>query len=327
MTGKTRAPAPTTASVVVCTYTTARWSRLVDSLDSVRRQTCPPREVLVVVDHCPEVLARADELGPGVRVLENLHAPGLSGARNSGVEAALGEVVVFLDDDAVAEATWLERLLAPYEDPRVVGVGGGVVADWETARPSWFPTEFDWVVGCSYTGLPVAPAEIRNPIGANMSFRRAAILTAGGFSSRVGRVGSRPTGCEETELSLRIARREPGRRILLAPDAVVHHHVPLERGRWRYFRRRCWAEGLSKATVSRLAASTAPLTSERSYTVRTLPRGALRGLRDAVDQRSLAGAARSLAITGGLLCTVAGYTTGLVLGRGLIQAPSVGGTA
>ncbi|HMA47773.1 MAG TPA: glycosyltransferase family 2 protein, partial [Frankiaceae bacterium] len=94
---------------------------------------------------------------------------GLSGARNTGVRRAGGEVVAFLDDDAVASRAWLARLAAPYRDPRVVGVGGAAVPHFVAGRPVWLPPEFDWVVGCSYRGQPVRPAPVRNFIGANMS--------------------------------------------------------------------------------------------------------------------------------------------------------------
>jgi glucosyl-dolichyl phosphate glucuronosyltransferase len=85
-----------------------------------------------------------------------------------------------------------------------------------------------------------------------MSFRREVFELVGGFTEWLGRLGARPLGCEETELAIRIRQRRPEARLLYDPAAVVHHHVPRQRARWRYFRSRCYAEGLSKAAVSRL---------------------------------------------------------------------------
>ena len=127
---------------------------------------------------------------PDVIVTDNQQQQGLSGARNAGVAVAGGEVVAFLDDDATAAPDWLERLAAGYADPDVLGVGGAIEPVWSTSRPRCFPEEFDWVVGCTYRGLPQTPAPVRNLIGANMSFRRTVLNTIGGFRCDIGRIGS-----------------------------------------------------------------------------------------------------------------------------------------
>jgi GT2 family glycosyltransferase len=118
------------------------------------------------------------------------------------------------------------------------------------------------------SGLPGDATEIRNPIGTNMAFRRSVLEQVGGFTDGIGRVGRTPLGCEETELSIR-ARAATGGRIVQLHDANVEHRVSTERARWRYFRQRCRAEGLSKAIVSRSVGSDAALASERSYVLRT----------------------------------------------------------
>jgi GT2 family glycosyltransferase len=313
-------PAVTTA-VVVCAYTTARWGQLQAAVRTVLAQTVSPAEVVVVVDHSDELLAMAAALerqptagSPGVRVLPNSGPRGLSGARNTGVQAASAEVVAFLDDDAVASPTWLAELSAHFASADVIGVGGRILPDWAGREPAWLPPEFLWVVGCSYTGLPQGTAEVRNPIGASMAFRRAALQAVGGFSTAVGRVGTTPLGCEETELSIRLAHRVPGSRILYEPRAVVHHHVAPERARWAYFRRRCWSEGLSKALVAGLADPRRALSAERRYATRVLPAGIARDLGAAVRTRDgwrLASAATSGT---GLAITALGYAAGR-LGR------------
>src|SRR5699024_3917564 len=121
-------------------------------------------ELLVVIDHNEELQARAEAELTGARVLANAGPKGLSGARNTGLEAATCGVVAFLDDDATAEPHWTSHLLAPYRDPDVLGVGGWAVPDWQTGEPAWFPEEFLWVVGCSYRGLPTSTAPVRNLI-------------------------------------------------------------------------------------------------------------------------------------------------------------------
>jgi glucosyl-dolichyl phosphate glucuronosyltransferase len=300
-------------SVVLCTYSDSRWTDLVAAHDSLRRQTLRPLEVIVVVDHNPALLARVRRELADVAAIENGEAPGLSGARNSGVAAASGSIIAFLDDDAVAAPDWLERLTRSYADPTVIGVGGGVRPSWPVERPRWFPAELDWVVGCSYRGLPSTRAQVRNPIGANMSFRREVFRDAGPFLSRIGRTGKRPMGCEETELSIRALQRFPGGQVLFDPEAVVDHRIAGERARWRYLLSRCYAEGLSKAIVSYQAGAADGLASERRYVARTLPRGFARELRAALLGGDPGGIGRATAIALGLGLTATGYGVGRLL--------------
>jgi GT2 family glycosyltransferase len=295
-------------SVVICCYTEDRWDDTLAAVASVRSQTPPPGEVVVVVDHNEKLLDRLQHELPGVVVVPNTEQQGLAGARNSGVVAASGRVLAFLDDDAVAAPGWLARVTAAYGD-RVLGVGGGVRPVWPVRRPRWFPEEFDWVVGCSYRGLPTTPAGVRNFIGANMSLRREAFDVAGGFAHSLGRVGRHPAGCEETELCIRATRSFPGTTLLYVPDALVEHRVTPDRTRWSYFRRRCFAEGISKAVVARLAGSGAALASERSYAAKVLPAGVARGLKQTLTGQP-AGLARSAAIVVGVLTTALGYLRG-----------------
>ena len=298
-------------SVVICAYTEARWSDLCAAVESVRRQTLPPREIIVVIDHNPDLAQRANELLPGAVVIENVQPRGLSGARNSGLAAARAAIVAFLDDDAVAAPEWLERLCAGYSDGNVLGVGGAIEPLWwNDKRPSWFPEEFDWVVGCTYRGMPAALAPVRNLIGCNMSLRREVFAEVGGFRTGIGRINALPLGCEETELCIRVGRRWPQGKLLYQPGAKVSHRVPATRGRWGYFCSRCYAEGLSKAQITRFTGFQAGLSSERRYVACALPLGVLRSCGRAVARGEGAGLTRAAAIVVGLALTVAGFAKG-----------------
>lgn len=307
MTAADPAPPGPTLSVVICAYTLDRWADIVAAVGSLRDQTRPPHEVLLVSDHADELLARARATFPDVRCLPSDGPRGLSGARNTGVAAATGDVVAFLDDDAAADPDWVARTLEVYTgDDAVIGVGGGVRPSWRAPRPGWFPDEFLWVVGCSYTGLPTARAEIRNPIGANMSFLRAVFEKAGGFDPTMGRMGGDAAGCEETEFAIRARATVPGGRVLLEPGAAVTHTVTPDRVTRGYFRRRCRAEGRSKALVSRLTGADAALATERVYLTRTLPRAVLRGLGGPL-RGDRSGPARAYAIAEGTALTAVSY--------------------
>jgi hypothetical protein len=155
------------------------------------------------------------------------------------------------------------------------------------------------------------PGPVRNLLGVNASFRREVFSVAGGFPSHLGRTSAqrRPLGCEETEFCIRVSQHRPDWKFVFDPRAVIHHRVPAERERFAYFRSRCFAEGLSKAAVTRSVGVADALSVERRYTTRTLARGVARGLGDAM-RGDRAGIERCCAISVGVLAAAAGYARG-----------------
>lgn len=296
-------------TVVICAYTAMRWEQTRAAVESVLAQRPRSAQVVLVVDHNVDLVALARRELAGVSVIESTGMPGLSGARNSGLRAATQPITAFLDDDAQARPGWLASLIAPYSDSKVVGTGGSVYPRWPNLRPTWLPPVFDWVVGCSYLGLPDSVAPVRNPIGANMSLRTRQALEAGGFNASLGRSASGSRGCEETELAIRLVANQPKSVILYVPAAAVDHHVQEDRLRLGYFLRRCWHEGLSKATVVRLAGSVAGLERERRHVAVIIPSSLFRDLRCFIAGDFGAFLRMTLAIAG-LATTIAGYLTG-----------------
>ena len=296
-------------TVVICTYSIDRWDSLQRAVAAVVSQQPPAAELIIIIDHSPEVEVLAGELSDA-RVIVNRGPRGLSAARNTGISAATGDIVAFLDDDASPDPDWLQSLVAHFQHPEVLGVGGRALPLWSGRRPAWFPREFDWVVGCSYRGLPSEASPIRNLIGCNMAFRRSLFGEIGGFRHDFGRIGTLPVGCEETELCIRATTRHPGRRFMYEPIATVRHEVPRQRMTWRYFASRCYREGTSKALVARVAGSSVGLSSERHHALVTLPRGLLSAVRDSFVHRDTAPLGRGFAIIAGLMLTAAGYARG-----------------
>lgn len=301
-------PAPPAISVVICAFTPERLDLLGVAIESVRTQTLPAHEIVLVIDHSTELLAESREHWPEIRVVSSREAQGLSGARNTGLAESSGDVVAFLDDDAIAAPDWLKEMAGAYADHRVLGVGGTVRPRWLEGRPRWFPDEFDWVVGCTHSGMPRERTVVRNLVGANMSFRRDVLAEVGGFRRGLGRVGATPLGCEETDLCIRVGERWPDSLIVYSPMVSVDHVVPPARSRLRYFAARCAAEGRSKAVLTRLNGSKSGLASERVYVRRTLPLGLIQGVREAL-RGDPSGLARAAMLGVGLLTTTVGYAT------------------
>jgi len=309
-------------SAVICAYTFDRLDDVVAAVASIANQTRSPVEILVVVDHNPPLeMAVETRTNRRARVVANKYERGLSGARNTGVDYASGDFVMFLDDDAKADPECLERLLKTFDDPRVIGAGGWIYPAWP-GRPRWFPDEFLWTVGCSYKGL--APGPTRNLLGAAMCLRSSLFARVGGFDSSLGRSASAhlPHGCEETGFCIRATQTIENSLFVIEPEAHITHTVTPDRTKLRYFIKRCYAEGLSKARLAALVGSERSLASERSYVTKTLARGFLRNLADPFLRRDPSGFLRASAIGIGFACTVAGFLVARlndVAARGAVQ--------
>ncbi len=257
------------ASVVICCYTTERLQDIHEAVDSVLAQTLKPHEVIVAVDHNEELFNRLKAECPiEVKLVLSTGAPGFSGTKNTAISYSSGEIIAFIDDDATAEKTWLENLILPFEDPYVMAVGGRTLPLWiKGKRPSWFPEELDWVIGCTYRGIPINGKNIRNVWGGNTAFRKEVFNKVGFFETKVGRYGKSQGVGEEADICLRIKNVIPNARILFESNAVIHHKVPVWRLSLRYLARRSYNEGYYKNIVERLSqgSSSKILTTENTY--------------------------------------------------------------
>lgn len=294
-----------------------RWENLCEAVASVRAQTVRVFETIIAIDHNPQLLTKAAMEFPDVTVVSNAGDRGASSARNAGVTVSHGNVLAFLDDDAVAEPFWLEVLIQHFSDPRVVGVGGRLDPLWNTCRPRWFPLEFDWVVGCSYRGMPENATRVRNVWGNNMAIRRDIFDAIGGFREGFGKVGdwNHP---EDTDLCLRATEHDHEGFWLYEPGAVVGHQVSAERATVRYFVKRCYNEGHGKAVLASLNGIRQSTSTERRYAQCVLPLGVLRGIVEAVRGR-ISGMARSLAILVGVFTTVVGFLAARTTRQGMLD--------
>jgi GT2 family glycosyltransferase len=290
-------------SIVIPTHSEQRWSLLVRTVASARSQEYTPAEIVIVVDHNPELYRRARRDLVGITVLENLYAQGVSGNRNTGAFHTHTPLIAFLDDDTIAATDWLGSLVAPFADPKVIGTGGGISPAWEGTRPRWMPDEFLWAVGGSYAGMPTVTAEIRNVWSASMVVRRDTFMAVGGFRTGFGKLGGRNRP-EDTELCLRMSSHDGG-TWMYVPSAMIRHAVPASAATFGFFLRRCYAEGRGKVQMAGLLEGSKSLGSERDY-LRSLPRAVVRNIADAARGRGVSHALRA----GGVLAGVAAAGVG-----------------
>jgi GT2 family glycosyltransferase len=195
-------------SVVICSYNGERCIR--DCLEAVSALHYPDYEVIVIddgsADRTAEIAAEFD-----VQVVSVANG-GLSRARNLGLEAARGEIIAYLDDDAYPDPDWLTFLASTFMTSTHVGVGG----------PNIPPPDDDFTSHCvaSAPGGPIhvllSDLEAEHIPGCNMAFRRAALVAVGGFDPQFRSAG------DDVDVCWRLQAR--GHSLGFSPSAVVWHH-------------------------------------------------------------------------------------------------------
>ena len=171
---------------------------------------------------------------------------GESSARNCATRTARGQIHAHIDDDAIADPDWLEKLCAPFADQRIGGVGGRIRLHYESPPPDWVDESLTPYLSAFDEGdLPRDLQYPDYPRGANMAFRVDALRAAGPFSTKYGRKGTSLLSYSETEMYYRVARA--GYRIVYAPDAGIDHIVSPGRLTEEWFRRRIHWQGRSMA--------------------------------------------------------------------------------
>ena len=240
-------------SVVVCTYSDDRYEDFTEAVDSVLAQRHDPIEVVLVIDGNESVAARTRETyGDRQDVIvhcndENL---GVSVSRTKGAELASGEVVAFIDDDAIAEPDWIAELVRVYESRDALAVGGQMVGEWIAGRPWFLPDEFNWLVGVTHRGFAESGDVVRNTFESNISFRRDVFLDLGGFDPELGPTADSYSHSEGAEIGTRL-QNEYGCGLVYTDDAIVSHKIFEHRTKLRWLLARAFEQGKSKHRMAR----------------------------------------------------------------------------
>jgi glycogen(starch) synthase len=206
-------------SIAICTLNRA--ASLEQTLECLQRQTYTNFEVVVVngpsTDGTDEVLMRHRDR---IRV-DRCPAPNLSMSRNIAIRASAGDIIAFIDDDALPEFDWLEQALPAFADDEVAGCGGivfdhtGMALQYRYSAANRFG-EPTWSEARPYDDL-CAPGAFTFPYlqGTNALFRRTALEQVGGFDETFDYY------LDETDLCCRIV--DAGYVLRQLPDAPVHH--------------------------------------------------------------------------------------------------------
>jgi glycosyltransferase involved in cell wall biosynthesis len=205
-----------TVSIVVPTYNRSHF--IERAFSSLVEQDYPKDRFEIIVvddgssDRTPEILRRFQEEHSFFRYFSKTNK-GPAAARNLGIRHAKGEIILFIDDDCLADKTWVRELIGDYEDEQVGGVAGRIryvppdnnIANQFAARSDGGGQAF------------CANGEIDFFITANASFRRDVINQVGGFDETFPHAAH-----EDVDLSHRV--KQAGWKLVYAGDAVVHHY-------------------------------------------------------------------------------------------------------
>ncbi len=240
-------------SAIICTHNREQY--LGAAIDSLLQQDCSAFEVVVVDNASSDRTRDIVATRQGVKyVFEPVI--GLSVARNTGAKAAVGEILAYLDDDAVASPSWLRILEEAYQSNEKLAVAGGkVTLLWpaDTQPPLWLSVNLAANLGAYDLGDSIVYIHQpgMTPRGLNYSVRRTFLEQIGGFNVNLGRIGKILLSNEElhtTELALQL-----GWQVAYLPEALVAHNVAIERLQRSWFLSRGWWQGISECYREQLA--------------------------------------------------------------------------
>ena len=209
---------PASPSISVIVNTLNRMGSLENTLLGLRQLRYPNFEIIVVHGPCTdETLAMLERHRGAIRIA-SCPIANLSVSRNIGLSLATTDLVAFIDDDAVPEPDWLDRLVAGFSNPEVAAVGGfirdqsGVTYQHQVI----IANRLGDARSCAPPAPPTGVGEFLSPTGTNVCLRRDCLAEIGGFDEAITYF------LEETDVNLRLIER--GWSITFVPDAEVHHY-------------------------------------------------------------------------------------------------------
>jgi glycosyltransferase involved in cell wall biosynthesis len=257
-------------SIIICTRN--RVGYLAAAIESIEAQEVSKEfHEIIIVDNASSDATREFVCSRASRDsnLRYVREPtiGLSSARNTGIRAARGEYLAFIDDDAIAEPGWLTGIFLAIDahGPEAGCMSGKISPIWDAPRPLWLHDELcAFVDVLDYSAVPVWLTDHQDPFGGNVVYKKEALLRVGGFSTELGKKGNSLLSNEEILLHRQLKRL--GYRTYYDPRIAIRHHVFAEQLTKSWFRRRAYWQGVSDAIL------------ERQFESWTLTKMAVRGL-------------------------------------------------
>lgn len=242
-------------SVVIPTHNRATILKV--ALDSFKAMNLPknyPFELVVIANACEDgtcevVRSTLNDVDFHWKLVEEL-MPGLSVARNKGVQASKGQVIVFLDDDITLEKDWLNGLIESISYNHFDVWGGKINLWWNECRePSWFTYYEKRLLGFNNHGNSIIEAKPNMIFGGNFAFKRSVYESVGGFDEKFGRVGQKKMSGEESDFVTKAMLNDF--KLGYSPLFIINHLVTPDRITEKALRAFAIGAGRSRSQMKR----------------------------------------------------------------------------
>ena len=239
-------------SVIVCTYNRDKY--IYNVLKSLADNTLSPNcyEIVLVDNNCTDntrsECTRFAQDFPEVafRYLVETNQ-GLSHARNRGIKESAGDILVYVDDDALVNKAYLQTYADFFEQhPEIDAAGGPIIPQYETSEPTWMsPIIKALLTGYKYLGnQPKEFPKNDYPGGGNAAYRATVFDKVGLFNVELGRKGDSLVGAEEKDIFDKMTTL--GMRFYYLPNAILYHIIPEKKLSRDYFDRLSFSIGKSE---------------------------------------------------------------------------------
>lgn len=245
-------------SIVVAVYTKERINDICNLIKSIKSQTYNNIEIVFIVGNDQQLVAIINDyllldsnIKTKYKLIFNDGDYKLNIQRNMGIDNANGDIIAFVDDDAVLTDKWAEAVVDSFNDSNVIGATGPAIPLWEDKNMEWLPREFWWLTACTGWFDTSQKHLVRNAWGMNMAFRKEAFEKAGKFNTLIGMKEKKGLVIGEVELSLRI-RDVTRKNIIFHPKMAIYHNVKKYRTSFKFIKQRAYSVGMGRVYIKKI---------------------------------------------------------------------------
>lgn len=240
-----------TISVVICTYNREKYLPL--CLEHLKNQTAPKESFEIVIinnnskDLTDLICSQFISNNPELNVTYDIeYKPGLSHARNRGIELSIGEIICFIDDDGFVFPDYIMNLIELLKKHKNISAfGGRIYPVFESSKPNWMSRWLLPLISVLDLGEQIKLFNFNSyPIGANMGFKKSLISEVGFFNTELGRIENTLLGGEEKDFFYKIRRINIP--IYYIPNLRINHIIPDSRLSMEYIKKMGIGIGISE---------------------------------------------------------------------------------